>query len=327
MKIISGIDLPSHPEAFSKLLSDSYKNKTSVNIIIQKNQVYHPKVYITKTGNSFTAFIGSANFTAGGLSNNFEMTFQTSNKKICCDLLEWFEKELLTKSKPLTQRFINTYSAQYQQRLSAEKINRKAVSKIKNDIEEDLQSSLKKRSLLIRNLKKIRRSPSYELYKVKRRETIKELKDYLDYPNFKKIDLKAFFGVKTLGTIVAIKVKGQIQKNPQKFSALMKFLCNDKIPIDVRLNEALTGELAIKSVGIGFLSKVLVIHDPQNYFVYNKEFEEIFKPLGLSLPRGLDFGKKYELILNILESVRKEAGINNFATLDECLLDLKSKTN
>ena len=99
----------------------------------------------------------------------------------------------------------------------------------------------------------------------------------------------------------------------------MKFLCDEKIPIKDRLDESLNGRLSIDNVSEGFITKVLVTHNPKKYYLHNELFTDRLRPFGLVLPRGLSFGEKYEMTRDILKEIMKETNIGDFATLDQCI--------
>jgi hypothetical protein len=145
------------------------------------------------------------------------------------------------------------------------------------------------------------------------------LRKCLDYPNFKSIDLKTFFSIKELGTIVPIRVKGKILANLKRFTKLMKFTCDEDVPLKTRIDEALHGKLSIENIGEGFISKVLVAHNSKKYYLHNEVFTDRLRPFGLILPRGLSFGEKYELTRDILKEIMDVTNIDDFATLDQCL--------
>ncbi|MEI8202907.1 MAG: phospholipase D family protein, partial [Bacteroidota bacterium] len=104
LNFIVGIDLPTDPKALIKLLS--LKGKRTTNVKILTESFFHPKVYIIKSHKLFTAFIGSANCTNGGLNANIEMSIGTKETNICKELIGWFENTLLPISQPLTSDFI-----------------------------------------------------------------------------------------------------------------------------------------------------------------------------------------------------------------------------
>jgi len=322
LKFIVGIDLPTDPKALTKLLS--LKGKRTINVQLLTKEFFHPKVYVIKSNQQLTAFVGSANCTNGGLSDNIEMSIGIKDINICEMLIEWFENFLYPESQPLTFDFIKDYKPKYDNRLKRRKQEKEETEDLKKEERTKLQANLKLKSKIISQLKRLRGTEEYIEHKENRQYVISELKECLDYPNFKKLDLKTFFSQKELGTIIAIGVKKNIQTNPDKFAELMKFVCDDSIPIKTRIDEALKGKLSIKNIGINFISKVLVIHNPKEYYIHNNAFVELLqKPFGLEYPRGLSFGEKYELTIDTLREIMTESGFEDFATLDSFLWDIK----
>lgn len=315
LNFVVGIDLPTEPKALSKLLS--LKGKRPITAKVLTEDFFHPKVYIIKSGRKLTAFVGSANCTNGGLEANIEMSIGTKDKNVCKELIKWFEKTLLPASQPLSFDFINQYKPKYDNRLKRIKKEKAEIESIKEKEQIKLQANLRLRAKFISQLKHFRKKKEYLKNKKHRQLIVRELRKCLDYPNFKNLDLKTFFSIKDLGTIVAIRVKRQIHKNPKKFSALMKYLCDESIPIKIRIDGALDGELSIENIGKGFISKVLVAHKPKKYYLHNDAFiERLQQPFGLELPKGLSFGEKYELTRDILREIITETNFDDFATLD-----------
>ncbi|MBK8244326.1 MAG: hypothetical protein IPK88_12935 [Saprospiraceae bacterium] len=321
INFIGGVDLPTDPAALTNLLLLKTKQKHTVGAYIMTKEVFHPKVYIVSTDNHLKSFIGSANCTNGGLDSNIEMTVEIDNQETSKQLLDWFFK-IQHKSQILTTDFIADYLPKYKNRLKRRKEEQAEIKDFKETEQKKLEANLKAKDLLISKLKNIRSSADYPKFKQTRNEKIKELKKALDYPNFVKLDLPSFWKIKELGTIVPIKVKAKIDNDRPKFTKLMKYICDDNIHLNTRIDEALNGKLSIDNVSEGFISKVLVIHNPNLYFIHNKEFTENLKPFGLSFPRGLSFGDKYRLTRDTLIAILKETNIEDFAVLDRCLMEL-----
>ncbi len=323
LNFIVGIDLPTDPKALSKLLSLKGKRLIKANVLTK--EFFHPKVYIIKSGRQLTAFVGSANCTNGGLSKNIEISIETKENIICNELLDWFEKTLIPASQPLTFDFISEYKPNYENRLKRRKKEQEEIDDLKEKEQTKLQANIKLKAKFIAELKRNRKAIDYIQNRQERQRIIRELRKSLDYPNFKKLDLKTFFSIKELGTIVPIRVKGKILANPKKFTELMKYICDDSIPIKTRIDEALTGRLSIENVGRGFISKVLVAHNPKKYYLHNDAFvDKLQRPFGLQLPRGLSFGVKYELTRDILQEIIKITNFDDFATLDRYIWNIEA---
>ncbi len=321
LNFIAGIDLPTDPKALSKLLS--LKGKRTINAKILTEEFFHPKVYIIKTERQITAFVGSANCTMGGLEENIEMSIGTKDKTVCKNLIDWFKKSLIPNAQPLTADFIKDYKPKYDNRIKRRKKEKEEIEDLKEKEQIKIQANIKARAKFISALKRIRNSKDYQQNVLYRQRVVRNLRKCLDYPNFTNVDLKTFFSIKELGTIVPIRVKAKILANRKKFAELMKFICDEQIPIKERIDEALNGKISIDNVSEGFISKVLVVHNPKKYYLHNEVFTDRLRPFGLVLPRGLSFGEKYELTRNILKEIMEETNIDNFAILDHCIWMIK----
>ena len=317
INFIGGIDLPTDPAALTKLLN--LKTKQTVSAYIFTDGIFHPKVFITRVGDQFTSFVGSANCTNGGLNRNIEMTIEINDLSISKQLLAWFSKTQ-ENSIILTADFISDYLPKYKNRIKRRKEDQEEINNFKKTEQKKLEASLKAKELLISKLRTIRNSIDYAAFKQERKNEINELKRSIDYPNFVNLDLPTFWKIKDLGTIVPIKVKGKIENDRVKFTKLMKYICDDSIELNTRIDEALHGKLSIDNVGEGFISKILVIHNPNKYYIHNKEFTNSLRPFGLSFPRGLSFGDKYQLTRDTLKNILVETNIDDFAVLDRCLI-------
>jgi HKD family nuclease len=311
-----GIDLPTEPKALTELLKLKIKRNATANVIIEKRKFFHPKVYILKMGLKMRAYVGSANCTIGGLEENFEMTIKLNDLKICRDLISWFNIDLIPQSQIITTEFIKDYKPKYDTRVKNRKKEKNELAELKEKEVNKSKANIIKKTDFINEMLQFRNSNNYEEYKKERKDIVRRLRKCMDYPNFINIDLKTFFSIRELGTIVAIKVKKNILRNRNKFTLLMKFICDETIPLNNRIDEALNGKNSIENINVGFISKILVIHRPKLYYVHNKAFDNILKLFGLSLPRGISFGEEYEITRNILRQIMQETNINDFATLD-----------
>lgn len=107
-----GIDLPTPPTVLRKLQSMQVKGIFECSIY-KTTFNFHPKVYLIKTEETYTAFIGSSNLTDGGLENNIELNYQISNQNDCLAILDWFNS-LFKEGYPLNDENINAYERQFE---------------------------------------------------------------------------------------------------------------------------------------------------------------------------------------------------------------------
>lgn len=308
-----GIDLPTDPKAIKKLYELQLTSDFNVRIHTD-TQYFHPKLYLSKNKTGFTAFIGSANCTNGGLNSNIELSVMTTENNTCRDLKEWFDKTY-DLAKPLTLQFLSKYQEEYDERLRRKKADEKIASKEKKQLEKEVAANFVERKEFIKVLKSYKKSEQYNSIVADRKASISELRESIDYPNFEKIDVDWFFQIWALGHLIALP-KPTIKREIKKFRKLLSMLCDESIDIALRYNSALEGKNKIRGVNEGLISKILIIHNPTEYYVKNNKTTLALKKFGIELPRGLSKGEKYKITIKVLKEISEETGIENLSVLD-----------
>lgn len=317
VNIIVGIDLPTDPLVLRLLLTHSIKRNIKVHVYT--SGFYHPKVYAIRYSEKYITAIGSANLTGGGLEKNVELTAYDTSSKTFNNIINWYNKQLLPGTIPLSDEFIKEYAKLYEARIKQQKRPKKEIEQIKEAAEENYNVSLTNRKAFVSTLIKQRKNKDYQQWVKNRKKVVTNLRKYIDYPDFKNIDLESFLAVKELGTIIPIKLKGQINANPKRFQRTLQHLCDESFSIEKRLDDCLTGAYKIPEVSISLLSKVLVLHKPKIYYLHNGAVTGALEPFGLYFPRGISFGYKYKLMNELLLKIMSETDIDDFATLDVCI--------
>lgn len=115
-EILVGYDLPTQPSALQKLLDDKVETK----IYDVKNQFFHPKLYLFRVNENWTAFIGSGNCTKGGLRTNIELSLKIEDPDAVQELLDWFMTYYKLGTN-IEQEWLDEYSLFYAERSDKEK--------------------------------------------------------------------------------------------------------------------------------------------------------------------------------------------------------------
>ena len=104
-----GIDLPTHPDVLETLMKHSFESDRVHSKVFISRENFHPKVYIiVRPDGTISAYVGSANATAGGFKNNIEMTFRIVDNTQCSDLIFWFNS-LFENGREIRQDFLDKY--------------------------------------------------------------------------------------------------------------------------------------------------------------------------------------------------------------------------
>lgn len=108
-----GIDLPTTVTVLNTMKKLLKPGSFEAAICKAENGIFHPKLYILRSQDKYRAYIGSANLTNGGLSNNAELSIMVDEQVTCKQLVDWFN-QLYANSYPLTAENINSYTKRYE---------------------------------------------------------------------------------------------------------------------------------------------------------------------------------------------------------------------
>lgn len=123
-----GIDLPTDPSVL-RTLQKREKNGFSETLIFSEKVTFHPKVYLIRTGKTYTLFIGSANLTEGGFDKNIELSYKIINQDDCLLSLVWFNN-LFKRGLPLSNENLEEYEKWYNEYTDFENKSRQLRKKL-----------------------------------------------------------------------------------------------------------------------------------------------------------------------------------------------------
>lgn len=308
-----GIDLPTDPKALEELNKLQYRSGIEARLCTDKVD-FHPKLYLIKKKDNYSAFVGSANCTNGGLFKNIELTVFTTDQKACDELLKWF-KYHFQSGQPLTTSYIKKYQRAYLERRERKRQEEKLAKKEKIILNNELEATMAERAKLLEKLRQYRKKSEYNGIVSGRRQDIQNLRVDIDYPAFYDIDIDTYFSHYALGHLIPIALPA-IKRNITRLREMLRYLCDESIDIAIRYNRALHGDLRIERASDAFISKALAVHRPDLYFVKNSKSEKALRKFGINLPRGLNAGEKYKSICHFLRQVYKDANMKDLAVLD-----------
>jgi len=110
-----GIGLPTSPKVLSQLKDNEGNGLFQSKIYHKPNILFHPKVYLIRTGNKLIAYVGSGNCTGGGFDKNLELSVKTDEQEFCNGLLTWFNN-LFKFGIAITDDFLQSYSLLFERR-------------------------------------------------------------------------------------------------------------------------------------------------------------------------------------------------------------------
>lgn len=320
VKMMVGVNLPTPVDVLKDL-----RKRYSSNVRIYQGDFFHPKVYLFRMkDNSLIAYVGSANFTDSGLNSNIELSVAVTDQNTCKQILDWFN-ELFDKSDPITDNFLVKYR-DYSMKWTKMK---KEQEKDFNSVTEELDTFKEQIAKMEKELTKKRNKKDYPDICKSRAKDIEDIREAIDYYNdFKHIDVSKFLNIRPLGNIrQSYKEQLTVAANDGSLRRLFKHLCDDTIPVEQRVTDALKGNYKVFGCGRNIFTKVMVVHNPKKYIVYNGITKEYLNSVHLHFLRGTKFSEQYRQICQMFSDICKKTDIKDFAILDEILFRIQRGDN
>ena len=117
--------------------------------------------------------------------------------------------------------------------------------------------------------------------------------------------------------------RDRIVRDIKKFREAMKFLLDESIPVNKRLNEILDrdGKFHIEGIGKGLATSILMDLDLQKYATWNNKTNMGLDALGLTpqFARGDDWGTKYQKVMEAIKHIKDLKPELSFLEIDHFL--------
>lgn len=126
-KLLIGIHLPSDINALERILE--LQNEGEIECRIYAESFFHPKLYLFEGANFKRAFIGSGNFTKGGLHKNIELFHREDDLEHFNDYKTWFEDHFKDGLKLTTER-LNLIRSYFEKRIRFENESQEEVQSL-----------------------------------------------------------------------------------------------------------------------------------------------------------------------------------------------------
>jgi len=146
VNLLIGIDLLT-PVTLFQDLHDHTNPNWSVKVF-RKKGFFHTKLYLINSG-SEKAYIGSGNFTEGGISKHIELFCKIEDEEVV-EYQQWFDT-YFNLGETLDQDFINDYKPLFNRAIESQSNARNQLNKLKRDILGETEDSLNLNELDFKN--------------------------------------------------------------------------------------------------------------------------------------------------------------------------------
>jgi HKD family nuclease len=283
--------------------------------------MFHPKVLIVKRGRAGFAIVGSGNLSAGGLRDNVECSVFTADRDMVAHLSKWFD-ELVANA--CTHRVRTSDIKSYELLYDKAKRARAGIHALQRRAELEInaahQASMHRWEEAVAYARSFLDTDRFhEIWTNNWRPAVGAIKDALGYPdfNFDANGWRKFYSILPFGHLIAIRRDLAFSQSSRLKSGLRNLL-DETRPVDHRLNAMLLkrGRFHVDGVGLNLLSKVLAVHNPRRWPVFNEPVRQTLKHFDYEAPRGGSKGGKYSAFAELMQRFKREAGARNMLMLD-----------
>ncbi len=321
VKLLSGLSFcQTEPDVLYDWLERAQNGRVKARLFTDATTTFHPKVLLVRSSRRAFVVVGSGNLSEGGLLQNIECGLYSDDQGVYSRMDDWFEG--LFGDDSLSTDLTEPDIRRYKKRFDAAKKARKQVEKLQEQAEEDIgerhragMRRWKHAVILARRFFKSKKFKSH--YAPQRPRDAKEIRDALNYPqfDFDRDGLEAFYKIQSLGHLIEIG-KPQAWRQRARLKRALRHLIDDSRPVEARLDAVLKGKYRVQRVGAAFSTKILTVHDPKNFPVWNKVVEQAMKDFGYEKPRGTSQGEHYLEFANLMRRFREESGARSMLDLD-----------
>lgn len=291
------------------------------------DETFHPKVYAFSGLKRSTVFVGSANFTAGGLSRNYETSVRVDDADgiLAAEVAAYFD-ELIESNVvvPATKRRIDDYAREFAVQKAWRDMAKRRADKINREAVPDL-------GVLADQLKEMIRDESengFISHQANRARNVVEAKAHIH----KLAALQSPTAVTFLPMYEYLyhrfhsgglhRQKTRIAAQASHFvAALADILEHGKLPPADAFDILRQHFLGIKGAGVNLLTEVLHAIDNKRYAVMNQNAVKGLVTAGFvgyplhPAKTGVD-GKLYARFCKEALTVQRQLGLANFSELD-----------
>jgi HKD family nuclease len=330
VKLLTGLSFcQTEPKVLYDWCERSQEDRVEARLFTQKQTTFHPKVLLVKNSRRAFVVVGSGNLSNGGFLQNIECGLYSDDKNVFATVDAWFER--LFSDDSLTKQLREPDIRHYKKRFDAAKSANRVVKELQNEAEDEIGEqhraglgNWKRAVLLARKFFISRRF--LEHYQPKRARTAKQIKSALRYPgfDFDQDGLEDYYKIQALGHLIEVR-KPRVWAQRKKLQAGLRYLIDDSAPIEGRLHAVLEGRYKVEGVGLNFLTKVLAVHDPSRFTVFNQPIAQALEHFKYERTRGYPPSQRYLEFADLMKRFLKESGGRSSLDLDNFFYEYWNK--
>jgi HKD family nuclease len=330
VKLLTGLSFcQTEPKVLYNWCKISKEGRVEARLFARTGTTFHPKVLLVENARKSFVVVGSGNLSNGGFLQNIECGLYSDDTTVLSTVNSWFES--LFSDESITKSLREPDIRRYEKRFDAAKKANAAVRQLQEEAEDEIgeqhRAALGNWKQAVDLAKKFFNSRRFLKDDEPRLATIaKEIKSALRYPNFDfdKDGLEDYYKIWALGHLIAIR-KPRVWAQRKKLQAGLRHLVDDSAPIEARLHAVLEGQFKVDGVGLNFLTKILAVHDPLRFTVFNQPIGKALEHFQYEQTRGYSPAQRYLEFAELMRRFLKESGGRSSLHLDAFFYDYWDK--
>jgi HKD family nuclease len=305
------------PMVLWKWLEMSKSGRAKAALHTEKGVTFHPKVLLVEGKKTF-AIVGSGNLSRGGLIDNVECGVFVDSSALLSELRVWFDG-VFNAAEPLRDATVLDYERKWKSLRKSTKDLRKQQQELEYELAAKSAAVMNRWDNAVTAAKEFLISPRYRKAHSHLLAGGARIKSALRYPafDFDEKGWKEFYSIQELGHLIAIGRDGVFRKRVLLQEGLRQLIKKDE-SVPNLLDEMLTsgGKFRIKGLGLNVISKILAVHSPSKWAVYNDVVDSTLRSFGYVPPRGASRAAKFIAFTRMMEEFKLASGLKDAYALD-----------
>lgn len=289
--------------------------RTEAKLYLAKGITFHPKVLIVEGPRSF-AIVGSGNLSRGGLDTNVECGVYLTEPDQLDELLAWFNR-VFADAKPVAM-VIDDYARKWNALSKAARELTMKQKELEADLIDTAEATMTRWNDAVSSAKKFLKETEFKSIYDSRLKAGKLIQKCLHFPdfNFSLAEWKQFYAEQALGHLIPIYRDRIFKKRTKLQNGLKQLVSSGGSEHILELLLSKNRKFHISGLGLNTISKVLAVHAPDSFAVYNRPVEETLRSFGYKPPRVVTKAGKYLAYNRMMDKFKDETGLRDAYALD-----------
>jgi HKD family nuclease len=312
------------PKVLREWLKLSKSGKVEARLHHPKNFTFHPKVLVVEGQTTF-AIVGSGNLSQGGLHGNIECAVFVESSTLLKELRDWFDAVFFSEAaKPLEETLVSDYTRTWMQHRKVTNDLRKQQQQLEEEYVARTPAFMKHWDDAVSAAKQYLKSSDFQGPYKSRVEAGRRIRQYLRYPafDFDESGWKGFYSVGSLGYLIPI-YRDRLFRKKDGLQEGLRRLVGTEGQVPEVLGEFLSpnGKFRITGLGLNIISKILAVHAPLKWAVYNSPVADALRRFGYVPRRGASPAAKFIAFKEMMETFKSATGLPDAYALDAFFYD------